>query len=92
MENFLLASNGDRHSVHPTTSTVIGREEGDVLLADQTVSGRHARIEPATAGRGVVVSATPAKRLFTIQDLGSLNGTFLNGSRLEPGKPHMLSG
>ncbi len=49
--------------------TVIGRKEGDIILSDRKVSGRHARI---TFERGA---------LF-IEDLNSTNGTFVNGERI----------
>ena len=51
--------------------TKLGRhEENDVVLAGPTVSARHAtvRVEPV----GVV-----------LEDEGSLNGTFVNGERIE---------
>ena len=51
--------------------TTIGRTpDCDIFLDDVTVSRRHA-----------VVSRTADR--FTIEDLGSLNGTFLNRSRIE---------
>ncbi|MGH2977586.1 MAG: FHA domain-containing protein [Gaiellaceae bacterium] len=53
--------------------TTIGRSpDCEIFLDDVTVSRRHA----------VVTSADGA---FTIEDLGSLNGTFLNRSRIEKG-------
>ena len=57
---------------HPVESAVtIGRDEGaDVQLPDKTISRRHAalRIEGETA---------------VVEDLGSRNGTFVNGTRVE---------
>jgi hypothetical protein len=53
--------------------TTIGRSpDCDIFLDDVTVSRRHALV-----GRG--------DEGFTIEDLGSLNGTFLNRSRIERG-------
>lgn len=47
---------------------VIGRDaECDLVLSDQLVSRRHLRITPA--GEGI-----------TLEDLGSRNGTFVNGT------------
>ena len=47
---------------------VIGRSPGaDIVIGDDFVSGKHARISPA--GDGAV-----------LEDLGSTNGTILNGS------------
>ena len=52
-------------------TTVIGRSpECDVFLDDVTVSRRHAEL-------------VRANDVFTIRDLGSLNGTFVNRRRIE---------
>jgi pSer/pThr/pTyr-binding forkhead associated (FHA) protein len=57
----------------------VGRgRDADLVLADELVSRRHARLTPSGAGA-------------VVEDLGSRNGTFVNGegihgpSRLEPG-------
>ena len=53
--------------------TTIGRSpDCDIFLDDVTVSRRHAVVAPGDDG-------------FTIEDLGSLNGTFLNRSRIDRG-------
>ena len=52
---------------------VVGRDPGaaDIVLdQDGDVSRRHARFSPAGAG-------------LTVEDLGSTNGTFVNGHRLD---------
>lgn len=50
-----------------TSPIVIGRSPGaDIVIADDFVSGRHARVSP---------SGTEA----VLEDLGSTNGTLLNG-------------
>ena len=56
-----------RPVVHDMT---IGRQGCDVILADPEVSRRHAIVLQTAAG--------PA-----IEDLGSTNGTWINGRRLE---------
>jgi pSer/pThr/pTyr-binding forkhead associated (FHA) protein len=48
---------------------VIGREGSELLVQDSLVSRRHVRISPALGG-------------VTVEDLGSLNGTFVNGNEL----------
>ena len=48
---------------------VIGREGCDIVLADPEVSRRHAAVR--------AVESTLA-----LEDLGSLNGTFVNGGRV----------
>jgi hypothetical protein len=56
----------------------IGRgQQNDIALpADEFASARHARVEPRQDG-------------VWVQDLGSTNGTYLNGARLE--RPRRLS-
>ena len=49
--------------------TTFGKGRADCVLADHTVSRLHAAIERVTGG-------------WVIQDLGSKNGTFVNGVRL----------
>ena len=49
-------------------STLIGRDsKSDILLDDITVSRKHAQIEHAIGS------------MYVLKDLGSLNGTYLNG-------------
>jgi pSer/pThr/pTyr-binding forkhead associated (FHA) protein len=53
---------------------VVGRENVDVLVEDSEVSRRHAAIRPVD-GR------------LEISDLGSTNGTFVNGARIRRATP-----
>ena len=62
---------GRLHVLRPGLNSV-GREGTDVLLPDKTVSRRHAQIE---VGDGSVA----------VEDLGSTNGTRVNGQALAPG-------
>jgi hypothetical protein len=56
----------------------IGRaSENDLVISDGTVSSRHARLE-----------AQPG--VLTVTDIGSSNGTFVNGVRLQPYAPAPL--
>lgn len=55
----------------PEGTTLIGRSpECEIFLDDVTVSRRHAELERASD-------------TFTIRDLGSLNGTYVNRHRIE---------
>ena len=48
---------------------VIGREGAAVTIEDSELSRRHAAVRPVLGG-------------FEVEDLGSLNGTFVNGNRI----------
>ncbi len=63
---------------------IIGRSsDNDICLAEAEVSRRHSRLELQMEGDESVA--------LTLQDLGSTNGTYLNGRRLEPeGEPTLL--
>jgi ABC-2 type transport system ATP-binding protein len=62
-----------------TRTTLIGRDpNSDVVLEDSGVSGRHASLVPVDGG-------------IAVEDLGSRNGTFVNGSRVS-GTHHLQSG
>lgn len=63
---------GTRHPLVPDMT--IGRERCEILLEDEEVSRLHAAIR--TSGAGVA-----------IEDLGSRNGTFVNGERVKEARP-----
>jgi len=56
-------------SIECDRELVIGREGADVLIEDWEMSRRHATVRPVAAG-------------LEIEDLGSLNGTFVDGQRI----------
>lgn len=59
-----------------TDVTTIGRHpESEIFLDDITVSRRHAEIRRSAAG-------------FSLNDIGSLNGTYVNRERVEDGDLH----
>jgi pSer/pThr/pTyr-binding forkhead associated (FHA) protein len=61
------------------TRTTIGRyPENDLVLDDDHVSGHHTLIEWGGGGH------------WLIKDLGSTNGTFVDGALLSPGEPRPL--
>jgi len=51
--------------------TVVGRGSADVIIDDETISSQHFAIEHGEDGS------------YTIQDLGSSNGTVVNGSEIQ---------
>lgn len=64
----------------PRRELLVGRSrECDVVVENQSVSARHFRILKGRAGK------------YFAEDLHSKNGTFLNGTRLSPGKRVALS-
>jgi len=60
-------------------SSVVGRDGGDVMVADKTVSRLHARLELGEDGS------------LTVEDLGSTNGTQVNEAALVPNAPRSLA-
>lgn len=73
----LVDAQGNTYTLRPGVNT-IGRLNADVLLSDPSVSRSHARI---TVQNGTV----------TLEDVGSTNGTFVNGQRLTPQEPVTLT-
>lgn len=77
----LIALHGPARDVLlPPGVTSFGRRSGNdvVLMDDEYASGSHAAIVSDAQGH-------------TLTDLGSTNGTLLNGERLPPDEPHPLS-
>ena len=56
--------------VEVDTELVVGREDAGLTIEDEEISRRHAVIRPGDGG-------------VEIEDLGSRNGTFVNGVRIE---------
>jgi two-component system, NtrC family, response regulator AtoC len=66
------------HALPAAGEVVIGRDAGcDVRIDDASLSRRHVRLRIAER--------------ITIEDLGSSNGTFVAGRRLEPGAPRPIT-
>ncbi|HWH15520.1 MAG TPA: FHA domain-containing protein, partial [Miltoncostaeaceae bacterium] len=72
-EEFLLVTDGASQGKRVDltgAAVVIGREEGtDLVLDDSQASRRHAEV-------------TGSSGSWSVRDLGSTNGTFVNGTRL----------
>jgi pSer/pThr/pTyr-binding forkhead associated (FHA) protein len=69
----LVDESGREFLLNPGVNTV-GREYADVLIADSTISRKHATI-------------TLEQDRLLIEDLGSTNGTAVGGERVTPGGP-----
>jgi predicted component of type VI protein secretion system len=65
---------GTRHEI--SGDTIVGRENCDVVVADRTVSRRHAAIRMTRDGA-------------TVEDLGSTHGTYVNGEKVTAKRPLM---
>lgn len=72
----LVEPTGKEHRLRPGV-TVLGRQ-GDIVIEDSRCSRRHAQVEMSTDGGAV-------------EDLGSTNGTQVNGARLAPGEKRALA-
>lgn len=66
----LTVGHGARDPIPIDREIVIGRESADVVLDDPEVSRRHTAVRPVEDG-------------VEIEDLGSMNGTHLDGRRIE---------
>jgi pSer/pThr/pTyr-binding forkhead associated (FHA) protein len=71
------ARQGTNIPLSPTEPLIIGRKRGDLLIDDPLVSGTHAQVLPRDGG-------------WVVQDLGSTNGTMVDGrlvreTQLKPG-------
>jgi hypothetical protein len=58
-------------------SVTIGRTEGDIVIDDKVLSSKHCKLNIS----GITISVT---------DLGSTNGTFLNGRKLPANEEHQI--
>ncbi len=62
---------GKKHELKPGKNTIGRSPDNDIVIIDGSLSRRHAEI-----------SLTPDQNQYTITDLDSLNGTCVNGSRI----------
>jgi adenylate cyclase len=75
MTTFVLVSLSDseRNELAPGRSYIVGRAvTSDIPIYDPTISRRHAELTPLPTG-------------VRVRDLGSSNGTFINGTKIETG-------
>jgi hypothetical protein len=70
----LQDANSTRLSVNKTATRIGRRADNDIVFSNDSVSGHHAELHMSRDGD------------FSITDLGSGNGVFLNGSRIQQGK------
>jgi pSer/pThr/pTyr-binding forkhead associated (FHA) protein len=66
---------GSRFSLTAGTTTIGRHPDSDIFLDDVTVSRRHAEVKHDGG-------------TFTVSDVGSLNGTYLNRERIEQAEMH----
>jgi len=64
-----IGSEGKRISVNGSPIHIGSADDNDLVIPDKAVSARHCRFEPGESG-------------LVIRDLGSRNGTFVNGVRV----------
>lgn len=76
-EAWLIGTNGEAFPIRAGKNTIGRQDDNSIVLNEVTVSRHHASI-------------TYEKGSFTIEDLGSSNGTFINGEKIGPGK-HVIS-
>ena len=69
---------GEEFLIRPGENTVGRRPTNDIVIPDPYVSGSHA----------VIIASDGS---FTITDVGSTNGTFVNGEKLTPNEPKELN-
>ncbi len=67
---------GSRYELDKEVTTVGRHENSDLLLDDVSVSRHHAIITRTASGR------------ITLRDLNSLNGTYVNGARVQESTLH----
>ena len=60
---------GAGQSLEVENEVVIGRENADLTISDPEISRRHALVRPIPSG-------------IEVEDLGSMNGTYVNGERI----------
>jgi pSer/pThr/pTyr-binding forkhead associated (FHA) protein len=70
----ILLVGTDEHPLKPGDNTFGRRSENDVVISDPYVSGRHGRI------------LVESDRIVLV-DVGSTNGTYVNGARIQPEVP-----
>lgn len=75
----LRLANGTEYQLYAGVNTIGRRSSNQIILADAFASGRHAEITCNPDGSVILT------------DVGSTNGTFVNGERLAPNTPVTLT-
>ena len=70
---------GTRYAITSTHVTVGRHPDSDIFLDDITVSRRHVELDQGSTG-------------YVLRDVGSLNGTYLNGERLAEDETLLTNG
>ena len=70
---------GSRFLLDSAVTTAGRHPDSDIFLDDVTVSRRHAEFRVTGEGAGLT---------FTVADVGSLNGTYVNRTRIDEAKLH----
>lgn len=65
----VIVASGERRPLDSRDITIGREDENDIALDDEFSSARHARVEPRRDG-------------VWVEDIGSTNGTFVNGTRI----------
>jgi len=76
---WLIPQSGEEFILREGVNTIGRREDNDIRLgSDAYISGRHAELKIQEG-------------IFTLTDLGSTNGTSVNGEKLEPNSPRAVT-
>jgi len=79
---YLVLPDGEKRELGPKSLTIGRLPDCDVMLADPNVSRYHAEVRPAAADTPGRPSGPTGSGDYEVSDMGSTNGTKVNGVRL----------